>query len=257
MTPYWRRVAPLWIVSALAGTVSGIVSTPAAYALTAHGLEQVRLTLEHWEPAIVGLGTLAIAAFTATLWRATTRLWQTTSDAANQQAFDMQSAYSVARRSADAARRSAEAAMLTAQRVPILERAYIFAGPTNIQADNDRIRVQITVGNSGRTPGIVVAVCAEFSSLPPQSPEPHYETEVKRVDFVINSSIGLNPNDPANRVVLPLAFKGNLTNPIYFWGYIDYIDIFKQPHTSRFCTELLPSLGKYRPLELRLWNDWT
>jgi hypothetical protein len=158
------------------------------------------------------------------------------------------------------ARRTAKAARVAAEQIPAAERAYLFVTPTNILLDDTRTEttVHLRVDNAGRTPGILTMVYGQFSKKPPKGDTPVYEGGgSKEFELVINSSNGMNPHDPASAVILPVTFKIDYAEPIHFWGYVEYLDILKRQHTSRFCTLIYPVQGKWEIAGSRAWNDWT
>ncbi len=157
-------------------------------------------------------------------------------------------------------RRTAAAARVAAEQIPAVERAYLFVTPTNITLDDARTEttVHLRVDNPGRTPGILTRVYGQFSKKPPKGETPVYEGGgAKEFELVVSSSNGMSPNDPASSVILPVTFKIDFTDPIHFWGYVDYLDILKKPHTSRFCTLIYPTQGKWEVAGGRPWNDWS
>jgi hypothetical protein len=157
-------------------------------------------------------------------------------------------------------RRTAKAARVAAEQIPAVERAYLFVAPTNISLDETRTEttVHLRVDNPGRTPGVLTMVYGQFSKKPPKGDSPEYEGGgSKEFELVINSSNGMNPHDPASNVILPVTFKIDFADPIHFWGYVEYLDILKKPHTSRFCTLIYPAQGKWEIAGGRAWNDWS
>jgi hypothetical protein len=157
-------------------------------------------------------------------------------------------------------RRTAAAAQVAAEQIPAVERAYFFVTPTNITLDETRTEttVHLRVDNPGRTPGILTMVYGQFSKKAPAGDTPVYEGGgSKEFELVVNSSNGMSPHDPAASVILPVTFKIDFTDPIHFWGYVEYLDILKKPHTSRFCTLIYPTQGKWEVAGGRSWNDWS
>ncbi len=157
-------------------------------------------------------------------------------------------------------RRTANAARLAAEQIRVVERAYLFVAPTNITLDDTRTEttVHIRVDNPGRTPGILTLVYGQFSKKPPEGEVPVYEGGgSKAFELVINSSNGIGAHDPASNLILPVTFKIDFTDPIHFWGYVEYLDILKKQHTSRFCALIYPAQGKWEIAGGRAWNDWT
>jgi hypothetical protein len=126
-----------------------------------------------------------------------------------------------ARIAADAAKKSADAGKISADHIPLVERAYIFGGPSKINTENDITSLKISVDNSGRTPGIIKYICAEFGLELPSGSVPSYPNGKRiLIDVAVNSSAGLNPMDPANKILIPSIYRTNVKHPHYFWGYI-------------------------------------
>jgi hypothetical protein len=75
--PVSRSVFVVWVIAALIGTAWGYLDVCSAreHCTQLGPIETLRQFLHDWEAAIVGLGTIAIAAFTLTLSKATRRLW--------------------------------------------------------------------------------------------------------------------------------------------------------------------------------------
>jgi hypothetical protein len=111
MRRWWAWTAPFWLVAVLAGGLWGSFSIPAAYKQECYenkqthqkdcalyhisliALRDVREALSEWEPVFVGLGTLAIATFTYTLWRSTDRLWRATKDTIDVTRHDLRATH--------------------------------------------------------------------------------------------------------------------------------------------------------------------
>jgi hypothetical protein len=153
-------------------------------------------------------------------------------------------------------KRAANAARRAAEHIPAVERAYLFATPAYIGANQDRTEtmIEITVDNPGRTPGILTSIYGQFSQKPPKGDVPHYNGGGSYpFELAVNSSNG----DPRARVVLPVVFKTDFAEQQFFWGYIEYLDIFKRSHTSRFCCAIFPAESRWQIAGGRGWNDWT
>jgi len=152
-------------------------------------------------------------------------------------------------------KRAANAAHRAAEHIPAVERAYLFATPAFIGANNDKTEttVEITVDNPGRTPGILTSIYGQFSNKPPKGDRPQYNGGASYpFELTVNSTNG----DPRARVVLPVVFKTDFAEQQFFWGYIEYLDIFKKPHTSCFCTLIFPAESRWQVTGGRAWNDW-
>jgi hypothetical protein len=152
-------------------------------------------------------------------------------------------------------KRAANAAQRAAEHIPAVERAYLFAAPAFIGANQDKTEttVEITVDNPGRTPGILTSIYGQFSNKPPKGDAPHYNGGGSHpFELTVNSTNG----DPRARVVLPVVFKTDFAEQQFFWGYIEYLDIFKKKHISRFCTLIFPAESRWQVTGGRAWNDW-
>jgi hypothetical protein len=94
--------------------------------------------IERHHDAWLVLETLALAAFTFTLWRSTNRLWLTSQEHARH----MERSVEAAEAAAKAAQSSAVAARRSADTFPAIERAYLFA-----EGNPDLIRRQRFISN--------------------------------------------------------------------------------------------------------------
>ncbi|HEX7533060.1 MAG TPA: hypothetical protein VF340_07470 [Methyloceanibacter sp.] len=219
--------APEGSEPAAAGSIAGCTTDK-------EGLEQVVSCAKATWNFAFGSAERAIATFAGILAASTLLLWFNT-------------------------RRAANAARIAAEQIRSVERAYLFAAPTNITLDDTRTEttVHIRVDNPGRTPGILTLVYGQFSKKPPQGENPVYEGGgSKAFELVVNSSNGAGAHDPAANVILPVTFKIDFADPIHFWGYVEYLDILKKPHTTRFCALIYPAQGKWEIAGGRAWNDW-
>ncbi len=141
-----------------------------------------------------------------------------------------------------------------------LERAYLAVGPTNItttfkqvagkqfyvRGDPLEVVIFLNVKNTGRTSAHLTKIYGEFSEEPPLGDTPYYEG----ADPVITDlAIGAGDADD-----LPMyQFRHPLVDsePLFFWGYVEYSDIFRNKRTSRFCAAVFPihkhkERGKYQ-----------
>ena len=55
---------------------------------------------------------------------------------------------------------------------------------------------------------------------------------------------------------LDQRFETSGVEPVYFFGYVEYRDIFKRRHTSRFCALLKPMEGTSALAGERAWSSW-
>ena len=56
---------------------------------------------------------------------------------------------------------------------------------------------------------------------------------------------------------LPIIFESEWTDPHYFFGFIEYEDIFRDLKISRFSTRIFPEGQRFEFAGPRSWNDWT
>ena len=175
-----------------------------------------------------------------------------------------------ARIAALAAQTSAEAAkeQVTLNRIGIidLERAYLAVGPTEIRTDyipqqqkqfyvpSDpmEVTVRLYVHNTGRTSATLKKIYGEFSNMLPLGNTPTYEN----VEPIITDlSVAAGTRD----VLAPFDFKSEYVAQQFFWGYIEYKDIFKNTRTSRFCSSIVPAeankTGKYQIAGSEGWRE--
>jgi hypothetical protein len=145
-------------------------------------------------------------------------------------------------------------------RIVDLERAYLAAGPTQIKIDFVKqpqkqvyvpsapveLRVKLIVHNTGRTAATIKKIYEEFSDLLPQSPT--YDS-VQPILTDLSIAAG------KESVLDPFEFQSDFVGPQFFWGYIEYVDIFKNKRVSRFCTHLEPDQGKYQIAGEDPWRD--
>jgi len=116
-------------------------------------------------------------------------------------------------------------------------------------AEDGTVGVTVTCANPGRTLGILLVVSGQFSPTVPGG-IPQYDFSAKRfVDVYF----------PANSKAEKLAdeFKSPFGQADqYFYGYIEYIDIFKERHMSKFCYKIYPELRKCELIGAAAWSDW-
>lgn len=165
-----------------------------------------------------------------------------------------------ARIAAEAAKASAETAReqvaVTKMGVIDLERAYLAIGPTQIMtgfisgrqknpsfyAEGDPLEVtaKLFIHNTGRTAATIKRIYGEFSNILPIGDRPVYEN----VDPVLTD---LSIPADAKDVLSPFSFKSEYLGEQFFWGYIEYLDIFKNKRTSRFCAAIFPARKSQSP----------
>jgi hypothetical protein len=124
-------------------------------------------------------------------------------------------------------RRVANAARLAAEYVPAVERAYIFGGPTDLFLLHDQASVRLAMQNFGKTPAIIRGWLVEFVAQEPHGRKPAYD-ETKRTE--VNEIL-----EPDKMFSPAMTFRSEIPAPFYIVGYILYDDVFRKPHTTRFC----------------------
>jgi hypothetical protein len=177
-----------------------------------------------------GFFTLWIAAFTGVLAVSTIFLWRSTRDAAI-------------------------AARTAAEHIPRVERAYIFIGPGEIgvrRKDEGRL-VETTfafiqLNQYGPTPGFVEKVSWGFTTKLPQEPD-YSNAQTWDVGVVMKGKKTFN---------LPAPGESEILDPHYLYAKVDYNDIFRAKHISRFCIRIHPRIGKWETIDglSESWNDW-
>jgi hypothetical protein len=144
-----------------------------------------------------------------------------------------------ARRSADAAERA----------VSLDQRAWVapveFPDPQIVP--DTQVVLKAVVTNTGRTPALSVRTMTTTDTLPPGKPfKPIFEDQP-------DQSKSLSVIMPNMRVVVSKTSAIEVTQAhidilksgglrLFFYGKIDYDDIFGKPHTTTFCFLLKPSL---------------
>ena len=136
-----------------------------------------------------------------------------------------------------------------------LERAFLQIGPTKIvifhTGSASRVRLLLVVQNTGRTGAAITKACGEFSRLPPTGDKPTYKHGQEML-----ADFSIAPNE--NVALTPVIFETNFVGPQFFWGYVEYLDIFKIKHTARVCAEIFPNnagLGTFKLAGSDAWRE--
>ncbi len=124
-------------------------------------------------------------------------------------------------------RRAAIAARAAAEHVPAVERAYVFGGPTDLFLLHDQATVRLAMQNYGKTPAVIREWLVEFLAQEPRGRKPSYDGTKRTVTNEILEPFKLF--SPAT------VFRSEIPAPFYIVGYIVYDDVFRRPHTTRFC----------------------
>jgi hypothetical protein len=147
-----------------------------------------------------------------------------------------------------------------------IERAFIFGGPLFISQQpvllgtpplpgvianaDGTSSVKIVAQNFGRTPGIIKRVFVQFSLNEPMGDQPVYGTGQSHAPDLI-----LQPNNP----IYPIRqepFSSQYTVSHYCFGYIEYIDMFRNIHTSRWCFRIFPGQARSELAGSAAYNEW-
>ncbi len=218
-----------------------------------------------------------VAIFTLFLWKATSGLWR----AAQEQSRDL-------KRSIDLTERTAKAAEMSADALPILERAHlflvIFNAPfrTALESITRRINSgdqnasikQVTVTfwfvNHGKTPAIVKEISAGISHRE-KLPERISDAPRERIagDLVIPSGgkfptiveiapvSGLRASNefPITSADIEIINKGG--SFLFFYGRIVYEDIFGEEHVTPYCWRYEAVPNEFRPYGPKEYNQRT
>ena len=124
-------------------------------------------------------------------------------------------------------RRVANAAKAAAEHVPAVERAYVFGGPTDLFLLHDQATVRLAMQNYGKTPAIIREWLVEFLAEEPKGREPTYGSSDRTVTNEIL--------EPCKLFSPATVYRSDDPAPFYIVGYIVYDDVFRRPHTTRFC----------------------
>jgi hypothetical protein len=184
--------------------------------------------------AVTAIATIFIALYTFALSDSTRAL----RDAAEQQKLDMLESLRIAGVAADAAKQSAD-------HIPIVERAYVFATPVPWIKDNTTV-TYLRIENFGQTPGFLIEAHGCTSDIEPTG-VPTYFGSPRFIEAIVKKGTA----DP-----FPTNWVSPFTTPHYFFGYIKYTDIFKKGHISRVCKRILPAEGKIDMAGPPARNEW-
>jgi hypothetical protein len=197
------------------------------------------------EKFLLVLSTVAIAFFTYTLWRATTKL----QEAAERQIEDTQKALAIGKQSADAAMLSAQSA-ISLERPTIMLYRLDFGdmGTANWDAMLQWPKIEVSVKNYGRTPAFIQSLAVEIVCGITLPDEPDYSEHAFDVppETVIEAkaNFDLGATRPHQLTLLEdiEAIKEE-RKFLWVYGYVQYLDFLGDRHIMRFCKQLLPNGG--------------
>jgi hypothetical protein len=211
------------------------------------------ITDEH--DALTALGTLVIALFTFTLWRATDRLWKAgerqlelTRAIGRRQNLAMAESNSAARQAAGAAERSAEA-LINAERAHLFVviekhnlrealRSAAFYGESNSPNMQDSqipsSSLSFFIKNMGRSAAILTEASYRLAQRDFEYTNWEYALEDTIVDPVIEGGSRTDPPTPCDIESAMKLSDGaaalNGTRPLFFWGFVGFRDSFKRQY---------------------------
>lgn len=191
--------------------------------------------IETHSDLVTAIATIAIAGFTLTLWWATRKLWKVS----QQQSEDMKKSLATAKKAANAAKVSAD-------NLPIVERAYVFAkielkdripltvGPKDIE-------ISLYLQNYGRTPAIVKEIFCHVGIYPKDQVNGNDLTK-SEMHYPIEAFIGSGEQPCENTKLFHITEAQfcdiiDQTFIIYCFGCVKYDIIWGQEHFHGFCWE--------------------
>jgi hypothetical protein len=130
-------------------------------------------------------------------------------------------------------------------------RPYIFGTPRiDMTKQGTNTFVEIMLQNYGRTPGTVKIIYGEVSPTVEPYGEPIYKNGSAR------SANGMLAPTLGQPIRAPVTFECPVTTDFYFFGYIDYEDLFGQAHTSRFCAKVFLGQIDIEAAGTEAFHDW-
>ena len=188
----------------------------------------VDLTESHHD-LVIALGTLAIAAFTYTLWRATDRLWRTSQIHAGH----MERSVGIAENSLVAVQRAFVS-------VPLVEVGAVLENQVVIGW-----RIFVVWENTGTTPTRHLVTNINIQTLETEMPDDFDYPDVTRRNiqraFLPPRGTLRSGGGAGFIAIADLLRAASRRAHIYIYGWADYNDIFPdtERHRTEFCSELL------------------
>jgi hypothetical protein len=140
------------------------------------------------------------------------------------------------------------------------ERAIIFGGPIGHHPNFPAPRpnpakpysLAVGVTNYGRTIGILKEFYIEFSLIEPTEKKAVYDP---LKGMLIKTDTGVLPGVGEQNGFLGYASTDTAQDQ-YCYGYVKYLDIFRQPHIARFCVKIAegPQIGDVAGTDA--YNEW-
>lgn len=128
----------------------------------------------------------------------------------------------------------------------IAERAWIVSdiGPPQPVGSIDTVQVKCKIMNNGRTPAWITAMGSSGQFVRSEQDLPTNPNYTLAKPFAHSGTV-LTPNGYTETGIsfetkrLELAEKGEVI--LYFFGFVEYRDVFDQKHKTRYCYRLKPS----------------
>jgi hypothetical protein len=188
--------------------------------------------------------TIAIAAFTLTLWWATRRLWKVS----QEQSRDMKTSLDIALKTANAAQKSAEVAEIA---LHVAERAYLSISNFELRhfKIDDNVEIIYQIKNVGRTPAKIIKSLTIVDI---------FDKPIPIIPNYINNNIIQGPKrtflQPGEAGSMYGVTKYSITQEhfnrihnensfIFVWGNIIYSDVFNNYFIKGFGAKLTMSTG--------------
>lgn len=137
-----------------------------------------------------------------------------------------------------------------------MRRAYIFGTPQIMDptpgpvSRAGNIAIEIMAQNYGETPGTIVVFYGEASFNEPAGRKAVYSGgETRNAGGMLQPTKGVP-------IRLPATFQAGTARPFFFYGYIEYVDLFRKTHISRFCALITPGERGIEAAGSEIWNDW-
>ena len=144
------------------------------------------------------------------------------------------------------------------QRYRLLDRAYVAVEahgvclvPVPDSPGKMRTIAGVAVENNGHTPALLKELYGEFRDTSPVGEAPTY---TDGQTWALNFQIG--GRKPQIFLDKEFPFYSAKTAHQYFLGYVTYVDIFGETHTSRFCAMIMPHREKWSHGGPAGWNAW-
>ena len=278
----WPKLAVVPLVATLAIGVVGLsVPDPAAFLAGPYSyppsnkhhtystkndnrtgfLGDVAIWATSYHDAIEALAGIASVAFTGILTYSTIGLWKETrrlAEDAEDQLGALEESVKHAGRSANASVTSSNAATKSVNLLADVERAYLWFGLNDLMDAGENLGVApggrqvnftITVGNGGRTAGMLKRLWFGIELVEPSGMQPVYERGNLDLTMDLVISAGAKIDIITRRIIVRHA--------IFVVGFLEYEDVFRNRRLSRFCGKIVANPIEFGAAGPPAWNEWT